>query len=106
MTDKPLFNLDTKGRWRLAYDRQQWVVQRCAGTPCRRGSDSAAMRRTGWRAVSFIGGTKTTLRRVLGEKGVVLTPEAQARLDVLPEQFLNFFAAPASFAAQLEAEAA
>ncbi len=54
----------------------------------------------------FVGSKKATRRRVLGEKGVVLTPEAQARLDVLPEQFLNFFAAPASFAAQLEAEAA
>ncbi len=31
MTDKPLFNLDAEGRWRLAYDRQQWVVH---PTPC------------------------------------------------------------------------
>ncbi len=106
MTDTPLFNLDAEGRWRLAYDSQQWVVQRRVGKARRRGSDSAAMRRTGWKGVSFIGGKKATLRRVLGEKGVVLTPEAQARLDVLPEQFLNFFATPASFAAQLEAEAA
>ena len=90
MTDKPLFILDTEARWRLAYDRQQWVLQRRAGTPCRRGSDSAAMRRTGWRAVSFVGGTKATLRRVLGEKGVVLTAEARTRLDALPERFLAF----------------
>ncbi len=54
----------------------------------------------------LVGGKKATLGRIFREKGVVLTPEAQARLDVLPEQFLNFFAAPASFAAQLEAEAA
>ena len=40
------------------------------------------------------------------EKGVVLTVEAQARLDALPEQFLDFVAAPESFAAQLEVEAA
>ncbi len=33
------------------------------------------------RAVSFIGGKKATLPRVLGEKGVILTAEAQARLD-------------------------
>ncbi len=92
MADKPLFSLDAEGRWRLAYDRQQWVIQRRAGTPCQRGSDSAAMRRTGWRAVSFIGGKKATLRRVLGEKGVVLTAEAQARLDALPDQFLVFLA--------------
>ena len=106
MTDKPLFNLDAEGRWRLAFDRQQWVVQRRAGTPCRRGSDSAAMRRTGWRGVSFIGGTKATLRRVLGEKCVPLTAEAQARLDALPERFLDFIAAPEWFFARPEAEAA
>ncbi len=106
MADKPLFILDTEARWRLAYDRQQWVLQRRAGTPCRRGSDSAAMRRTGWRAVSFIGSTKTTLARVLGEKGVVLTAEAAARLDALPERFTDFIAAPERFFARPEAEAA
>ncbi len=106
MTDKPLFNLDAEGRWRLAYDSQQWVVQRRVGKARRRCSDSAAMRRTGWRGVSFIGGKKATLHRVLGEKGVVLTAEAQARLDALPERFTDFVAAPASFTAQLEAEAA
>ncbi len=104
MTDKPLFNLDAEGRWRLAYDSQQRVVQRRRRAP--RRSERAGISDSGWRGVSFIGSTKTTLRRVLGEKGVVLTPEAVARLDALPEQFLNFFAAPASFAAQLEAEAA
>ncbi len=106
MTDKPLFNLDAEGRWRLAYDSQQWVVQRRAQKPRVRRLEGHAIADSGWRGVSFVGGKKATLRRVLGEKGVVLTPEAQARLDVLPEQFLNFFAAPASFAAQLEAEAA
>ncbi len=106
MTDKPLFNLDAEGRWRLAYDANQWVVQRRVGTPRRRGSDSAAMHSTGWRGVSFIGSTKRVLRRVLGEKGVVLTPEAQARLDVLPERFLDFITAPERFFARPEAEAA
>ena len=104
MTDKPLFNLDAEGRWRLAYDSQQWVVQRRRRAP--RRSERAGISDSGWRAVSFIGGKKVTLVRVLGEKGVVLTAEAAARLDALPEQFLNFFAAPASFATQLEAEAA
>ena len=95
MADKPLFNLDTKSRWRLAYDRQQWILQRRAGVPCWRGSDSAAMRRTGWRAVSFIGSEKRVLARVLGEKGIIL-----------PERFMDFIEASESFAAQLEAEAA
>ncbi len=42
--------------------------------------------------LSFIGSTKATLRRVLGEKGVILTVEAQARLDARPETFRDFFA--------------
>ncbi len=54
----------------------------------------------------FIGSEKRVLRRVLGEKGVILTAEAQARLDALPERFLDFIAAPVSFATQLEAKAA
>ncbi len=106
MADKPLFILDADARWRLAFDRQQWVVQRRAGTPCRRGSDSAAMRRTGWRGVSFIGGKKATLHRVLGEKGVVLTPEALVRLDALPDNFAAFITAPERIFARPEAEAA
>jgi len=52
MADLPLFTLDADARWCLAFDRQQWVLQRRAGKPCRRASDSAAMRRTGWRGVS------------------------------------------------------
>ena len=35
MADKSLFILDAEARWRLAYDSQQWVVQRRVGTPCR-----------------------------------------------------------------------
>ncbi len=104
MTDKPLFNLDAEARWRLAYDRQQWVVQRRRRAP--RRSERAGIADSGWRGVSFISSTKATLRRVLGEKRVVLTAEAQIRLDALPERFLDFIAAPVSFATQLEAEAA
>ena len=92
MADRALFDLDAEARWRLAYDPLQWVVQRRVGTPCRRGSDSAAMRSTGWRAVSFIAGEKRVLPRVLREKGVVLTAEAQARIDALPEKFRDFLA--------------
>ncbi len=51
-------------------------------------------------------GKKTTLARLFREKGISPTPEARARFDALPEQFLDFVVAPASFPAQLEAEAA
>ncbi len=98
MADNPLFNLDPEGRWRQAYDAQQWIVQRRDGPP--RPSEAPAGRNSGYRAASFVGSSKRVLRRVPGEAGVVLTPEAQAQLDVLPEQFLAFVVATDSFAAQ------
>ncbi len=106
MTDKPLFNLDAEGRWRLAYDSQQWVVQRRAQKPRVRRLEGHAIADSGWRGVSFVGGKKATLGRLFREKGIVLTAEAQAGLDALPERFMDFIAAPVSFATQLEAEAA
>ena len=104
MADNPLFNLDAEGRWRLAYDSNQWIVQRRKGParPC----GVVPGRDSGWMAVSFIGGKKATLVRLFREKGISLTPVAQARFDALPEQFLDFVVAPASFAVQLEAKAA
>ncbi len=104
MADNRLFDLDAEGRWRLAYDRQQWIIQRRVGAT--RSSDSGAVPKSGWQAISFVGGKKATLGRLYCEKGISPTPEAQARFDALPEQFLDFIAAPASFAAQLEAKAA
>ncbi len=106
MTDKPLFNLDAEGRWRLAYDSQQWVVQRRAQKPRVRRLEGHAIADSGWRGVSFVGGKKATLGRIFREKGVPLTAEAQARLDALPERFLDFIAAPERFFARPEAKAA
>ncbi len=98
MADKPLFNLDTEGRWRLAYDSNQWVLQRRVGSP--RPGKGAAVRDTGWRGVSFVGGKKATLHRLFREKGISLTHEAQTRFDALPEQFMDFIVAPERFAVQ------
>ncbi len=106
MTDKPLFNLDAEGRWRLAYDRQQWVIQHRTKKARVSHTEGGSIADSGWRAVSFIGGKKATLHRVLGEKGVVLTPEALVRLDALPDNFATFIAAPERFFAQPVAEAA
>ena len=99
MADKPLFTLDAEARWRLAFDPLQWIVQRRVGTPRRRGSDSAAMRSTGWRGTDYVGLEKRVLYRCIAERGIVLTAEAQARLDALPEKFADFIAAPVGFEA-------
>ncbi len=106
MADLPLFNLDAERRWRLAYDANQWVLQQRRGKARASHIEGHAVADSGWRAVSFIGSEKRVLRRVLGEKGVVLTAEAAARLDALPERFIDFVAAPERFFAQPEAEAA
>ncbi len=100
MADNPLFNLDAKGRWRLAFDAQQWIIQRRVGKPLPGRSDSSAGATSGWKAVSFVGGAKTTLARLFREKGVSLTAEAQAWFDALPEQFMDFIAAPERFVVQ------
>ena len=50
--------------------------------------------------IPFVGGQKATLHRLFREKGISLTAEAQARLDALPEQFMEFIAAPERFAVQ------
>ncbi len=106
MADKPLFILDAEARWRLAYDRQQWVLQRRTQKPRTRRLEGHAIADTGWRGVSFVGGKKATLHRLFREQGIFLTPEAQARFDALPEQFMDFVAAPEKFAAQPLPEAA
>ncbi len=100
MADKPLFNLDAEGRWRLAYDRNQWVIQRRTKKPRTSHTEGGSIADSGWRGVSFVGGKKATLARLFGEKGISLTAEAQSRFDALPEQFLDFVVAPASFAVQ------
>ncbi len=47
MADLPLFTLDAEARWRLAYDSQQWVVQRRRRAP--RRSERAGIADSGWR---------------------------------------------------------
>ena len=98
MADKPLFNLDADSRWRLAYDSNQWVIQRRAQKPRVRRLEGHAIADSGWRGISFVGGKKATLHRLFREKGISLTREAQTQFDLLPEQFMDFIAAPEKFA--------
>ena len=100
MADKPLFTLDADGRWRLAYDRQQWIIQRRTKKARVSHSEGGSIDDSGWRGVSFVGGKKATLDRLFREKDISLTAEAQARFDALPEQFMDFIAAPERFAVQ------
>jgi hypothetical protein len=64
------------GRWALASDGVQWILQRLR----EKGG------RSGWRPVSFVHSTKAVLARCMKEKGV---PPVDARrlLDGVPDQF-------------------
>ena len=74
------FLFDLAPGWALGYDKNQWIVLRSRNLRTQRGR----------KAVSFIGCEKTTLLRVLREKGVELYPEAQASLDLTPDTFLKW----------------
>ena len=90
MADKPLFTLDAEARWRLAYDPLQWIIQRRGSKAPSASSDRSPMHKPTWRGTDYIGLEKRVLRRCIQERGIDLTPEAQARLDALPEKFRDF----------------
>ena len=85
MADLPLFHLG--GSWWLCFDRHQWVLSVADNPPKtpQKGILSTAPARL--RAVAFVATEKRILRRVLAEKGVQPTPEAQAALNALPNTF-------------------
>jgi hypothetical protein len=73
--DKQLFHLNDD--WALAYDKNQWIVQR--GWQYKGDIK--------WQSVSFIAGKKSLLERVLDDKGIQLTPNARKGLKSLPDTF-------------------
>jgi hypothetical protein len=78
MTDRILFDLASG--WALGYDQRQWIVMRAK----MRGEESY------WNPIAFIASEKRILLRVLLEKDVQPTPEAQKNLDALPERFRDW----------------
>ncbi len=88
MADTPLFTLDADGRWRLAYDDRQWLVQK---------HRPASGKTT---AVAFVATYKRILLDAIREKGVPLTAEAVTRLEALPDTFREFAGRPKISAAQ------
>ena len=73
-------------KWALAYDPLQWILQKRGGL---RKIGSQAGQEI-WRGKSFIANKKGVLLRVLREKGIEPTPEAQKALDALPDTFREF----------------
>ncbi len=67
-------------RWSLATDGLQWIVQRANRDRSKEGG-------LDWRGISFVASNKSTLKRVLLEKGAVIDSEGHAALRALPETF-------------------
>jgi len=80
MADIPFMRLN--GRWRLAYDNRQWIIQRLAG--CEK--DGAEK----WEGRKFIGCTRATLIREIARLKIKPTMEAAEELASLPASFGAF----------------
>ena len=66
--------------WALAYDKNQWIVQK-RKAPSKTGG---ACR---WAGVSFVASNKDILWRVLREKGAEIDPAAREYIDAMPDTF-------------------
>ena len=87
MADIPLFDLTADGKFRLAYDSRQWILQQRVTRARLNGPRAGEPSYTG---VGFIGHKKTDLWKVFERHGVVLTPEARRQFDALPESYPLF----------------
>ncbi len=85
MVDVRFLRLSEK--WALAYDENQWIVQK-RKAPSKTGG---ACR---WAAVSFVASNKADLWRVLREKGAEIDPAARAYIDAMPETFREWVSMP------------
>ena len=73
--------------WALAYDENQWIVQRARRNRNKEGGLE-------WRAVAFVASDKGVLHRVLREKGAVIDSEGLEALRRLPETFREWVSVP------------
>ena len=79
--------LQLNERWRLAFDKNQWILQR-RRAPARRGGAPR------WTGEAFVASHKDILRRVLREEGVIIDDAAQDYIDQMPHRFLDWIAMP------------
>ena len=85
MADKQFLRLSEN--WALATDGLQWIVQRANRDRSKKGG-------LDWRGISFVASNKSTLERVLREKGAVIDSEGLEALRRLPETFREWVSLP------------
>ncbi len=74
-------------KWALAYDKNQWIVQRRKAL----GKKGGECR---WASVSFVASNKDILWRVLREKGAEIDPAAREYIDAMPDTFREWISTP------------
>ena len=87
MPDRPLFDLDATGKWRLAHDKNQWIIQKRTARGCLKGTRNGE---PSFRGVWFVGSKKATLSEGFQRHSVELTDEARAQFNALPATFLEW----------------
>ncbi len=85
MADTQFLRLSEK--WALAFDKNQWIVQRRKAL----GKKGGECR---WAAVSYVASNKDILWRVLREKGAEIDPAAREYIDAMPDTFREWIAMP------------
>ncbi len=85
MADTQFLRLSEK--WALAFDKNQWIVQRGKAL----GKKGGECR---WAAVSFVASNKADLLRVLREKGAEIDPAAREYIDAMPDTFREWISMP------------
>ena len=74
------FLFDLADGWALGADEKQWMLLRARKRHAQ----------TIWQPIAFIASTKLILLRCMLENGVQPTVEARAKIDRLPERFLDW----------------
>ena len=89
-TNRFLFNLGDG--WALGADEKQWMLLRARKRHAQ----------TIWQPIAFIASTKSTLLRCMLENGAQPTVEARAKIDKLPERFLDWRKTRFGFATEVQ----
>jgi hypothetical protein len=78
--DEYSFNIIIDDYWAIGADPHQWIIKRKVSS---KSKDV-------WVGKSFIASTKQHLLKNLKEKGAIITPDVQIKLDELPDSFAEF----------------
>ena len=89
----PLFILDSQENFRLAYDPNQWMLQKNMWTADSRRFKDDHSDESNFHSKWYVRGEKATLLRLFSELEIRLTPVAQVQFEALSDTFVEFYQA-------------